>query len=57
MKVSAHQNKEKNKKTVKRKTGEERKQETNFKEAACCPFAVVQGQQGGKMVCVGESSG
>ena len=25
-----------------REAGEERKQSTDFKEAACCPYAVVQ---------------
>ena len=45
MNVTAHQEKEKNKhtKTRKRKAGEERRQATGFKEAVCCPFAVVQG--------------
>ena len=42
MNVAAHQEKEKNEKTSKRKTGEERKQ-ADFKEAACYPSAVVQG--------------
>ena len=42
MNVAAHQNKEKNEKTGKRKTGEERRP-ADFKEAACCPSAVVQG--------------
>ena len=42
MNVAAHQEKEKNEKTGKRKTGVERKQ-ANFKEAACYPSAVVQG--------------
>ena len=32
-----------------RKTGEERKQATDFEEAACCPFAVIQGQHSKKM--------
>ena len=27
---------------------------TDFKEAVCCPSAVVQGQHGEKMVCVRE---
>ena len=47
MNVAAHQEKEKNKetKTGNRTAGEERKrkQATNFKEAVCCPSAVVQG--------------
>ena len=41
MNVAAHQEKEKNEKTGKRKAGEERKQ-ADFKEAACYPSAVVQ---------------
>ena len=43
MNVIAHQEKEKNKetKTGKRKAGEGRRQATDFKEAACCPFAIV----------------
>ena len=53
MNVAAHQDKEKNEKTGKRKAREERRQETDFKEATCCPSAVVQGQHGKKMVCVG----
>ena len=55
MSVSAHQKKKKkkkNEKTGKRKTGEERKQTTGFKEAACCPPTFVQGQHGEKMVCL-----
>ena len=40
MNVAAHQ--EKDEKTSKRKTGEERRQ-ANFKEAACYPSTVVQG--------------
>ena len=52
MNVAAHQDKEKNEKMDKRKAGEERGQETDFREAACCPFAVVQGHHGEKMVCV-----
>ena len=41
MNVAAHQDKEKNEKTGKRKVGEERKQ-ADFKEALCYPSAVVQ---------------
>ena len=52
MNVAAHQEKKKNEKTVKRKAGEERRQETDFKEAACYPSAVVRGLHGEKMVCV-----
>ena len=42
MNVAAHQEKEKEK-TGKRKAEEERKRATNFKEAGCCPSAVVLG--------------
>ena len=42
MNVAAHQEKEKNEKTSKRKAGVERRH-SNFKEAACYPSAVVQG--------------
>ena len=42
MNVATYQEKEKNEKTVKRKAGVKRRQ-TNFKEAACYPSAVVQG--------------
>ena len=42
MNVADHQEKEKNKKTGKRKAGVKRRQ-ANFKEAACYPSAVVQG--------------
>ena len=41
MNVAAHQQK-KNEKTGKSQAGEERKQSTDFTEAACCPSAVVQ---------------
>ena len=45
MNVTAHQEKEKNKKTKtgKRRAGKEKKQATDFKDAVCCPSAVVQG--------------
>ena len=43
MNVAAHQEKEKDEKKGKRKAGEERRQEIDFEESACCPFAVVQG--------------
>ena len=39
--VAAHQ-KEKTK-TAKRKAGEKRRQATDYEEAACCPSAVIQG--------------
>ena len=41
MNVAAHQEKEKNEKTGKRKAGVERIH-ANFKEAACYPYVVVQ---------------
>ena len=41
MNVAAHQEKEKNEKTVKRKAGVKRRQ-ANFIEAVCYPSAVVQ---------------
>ena len=47
MNVAAHQEKEENQETKKGKSeaGEKkkRKQPTDFKEAVCCPSAVVQG--------------
>ena len=45
MNVTAHQEEEKNgeTKTGKRKAGENRRLATDFKEAVCCPSAVVQG--------------
>ena len=44
MNVTAHQEKKnKEMKTGKRRAGEKRKQVTDFKEAVCCPSAVVQG--------------
>ena len=51
MNVVAHQEKEENEKTLKRKAGVKRRQ-ANFKEAACYPSAVVQGAARQKMVCV-----
>ena len=44
MSVTVHQEKRKNEetKTGKRRAGEKRKQTTDFKEAVCCPTAVVQ---------------
>ena len=50
MKVAAHR--EKNEKTGKSKVGKERKQSTDFKEAACCPLLSFKGQHGEKMVCM-----
>ena len=47
MNVTAHQEKEENEETKKGKRGagekKKRKQATNFKNAVCCPSAVVQG--------------
>ena len=51
MNVAAHQEKKKNEKTSKRKTGKERRQ-ANFKEAACYFSAVVQRAAQQKMACV-----
>ena len=56
MNVAAHQEKEKNEKTGKRKAGEDRRQ-ADSKEAACYPSAVVQWLHGEKMVCVRGVSG
>ena len=55
MNVAAHQDKEKNEKTGKRKAGEERKQ-ADFKEAACYPSAVVQGAARQKNILCEESA-
>ena len=57
MDVAAHQEKEKNEKTGKRKAGEERRQ-ADFKEAACCPSVMIQGaarQKNG--LCEGSARG
>ena len=43
MNVVVNQEKEKNEKAGKNEAGEERKRATDFKEAACCSSAVVQG--------------
>ena len=57
MNVAAHQEKEKNEKTGKRKTGEERRQ-ADFKKAACYPSAVVQGAARRKNgLCEGSARG
>ena len=51
MNVATHQEKEKNEKTGKRNA-------TNFKKAACCPFAVVQGAARRKIgLCEGSARG
>ena len=44
MNVTAHQEKKKNEetKTGMKKTGEGKRQATDFKEAVCCPSAIVQ---------------
>ena len=53
MNVTAHQEKEENEKTKKGKRGsgekKKRKQATDFKEAVCCPCAVVQWQHSEKI--------
>ena len=55
MNVTAHQGKEENEETEKGKRGagemkeKKRKQATDFKDAVCCPSAVVQGQYSEKM--------
>ena len=57
MNVTAHQEKEKNKETGKRKEGVERRP-ANFKEAVCYPSAVIQGaarQKNG--LCEGSAQG
>ena len=53
MSVAAHQQLEKNEetKTGKREAREGRRQATNFKEAMCCPSAVVQGTAWRKNGC------
>ena len=57
MNVAAHQEKEKNEKTSKRKAGVDRRQ-ANFKEAACYPSAVVQGAARRKNgLCEGSARG
>ena len=47
--VAAHQKKEK---MGKGEAGKERKQSNEFREAACCPSAVVQGQNSKKIISV-----
>ena len=57
MNVAAHQEKEKNEKTGKRKAGEQRRQ-ADLKKAACCPSAVVQGAARRKNgLCEGSARG
>ena len=57
MNVAAHQEKEKNEKTGKRKAGVDRRK-TNFKEAACYPSAVVQAAARRKNgLCEGSARG
>ena len=57
MNITTHQEKEKNEETkaCKRRTGEERRQVIDFKEAACCPSAIIQGAewQRNKGECLG----
>ena len=55
-----HQEKEKNEETKKskREAKKERRQATDFKEAACCPSAVVQGAARQKnALCEGSTRG
>ena len=55
MNISAHQEK-KETKTGMKKAGEGRTQATDFREAVCCPTAVVQGaaqQKNGSRECPG----
>ena len=54
MNVTAHQENEETE-TGTGKAGEKRRQATYFKEAVCCPFAVVQGtaQQKNEGECPG----
>ena len=57
MNVAAHQKKEKNEKTGKKKAGVERRH-ADFKEAACYPSAVVQGAARRKnYLCEGSARG
>ena len=57
MNVAAHQEKEKNEKTGKRKAGVERRH-ANFKEGACYPSAIVQGAARRKYgLCEGSARG
>ena len=56
MNVAAHQDKEKNEKTGKRKVGEKRRQ-VDFKEATCYPLRSFRGLHVKKMVCVGGVPG
>ena len=53
MNVVVHQDKKNNEK-IGKKSAEESRQETDFKEAKCCPSVVIQGQHGEKMVCARE---
>ena len=56
MNVSAHQEKEKNEETDKRR--QKRKQAINFKEVACFPSVVVQGGSSAKNdLCEGNAWG
>ena len=57
MNDAAHQEKEKNEKTGKKRAGVERRQ-ANFKEVACYPSAVVQGAARRKnALCEGSAWG
>ena len=60
MNVAAHQDKEKNEKTGKGKAGEERRQATDFKEAACCLLLSFRGQHNKwrtNSLCEGSAQG
>ena len=57
MNVAAHEEKEKNEKTGKKKAGKERRQ-ADLKKAACYPSAVVQGAARRKNgLCEGSARG
>ena len=58
MNVVAHQEKEKNEKTNKRKAGKERRQETESEEAACCPSCDrSEGRKAKNGLCEGSARG
>ena len=56
MNVAAHQEKENNEKTGKRKKGEERRY-ADFKEAACYPSGAVQSYTAKNALCEGSARG
>ena len=58
MNVAAHQEKKKNEKMDQREAGQEIRSSTDFKEALCCPSAVVQGGAWQKnSLCEGRARG